>query len=78
MTAVQELPQLLFFLGIEWSLSRLVEEMLNLAVDLPHHQCIYSVEKLLFKVGTGNIQQPLLFRQLIELLPEGRSVPPGQ
>ena len=56
MPATQEVPQLLFFLGSEWGLCRPVEELLNLAVNLTGHQCIYSVEKLLFKVGVWNIQ----------------------
>src|SRR5690606_27049288 len=73
MPTAQEVSQLLFFLAGEWGLGRLVEELLNLAINLSRHQCIYSVEKLLFKVGAGNIQQPLLLRQLIQLFSQCRS-----
>src|SRR5690606_27475878 len=75
MPTAQEVSQLLFFLAGEWGLGRLVEELLNLAINLSRHQCIYSVEKLLFKVGAGNIQQPLLLRQLIQLFSQCRSMP---
>src|SRR5690554_5930708 len=75
MPTAQEISQLLFFLAGEWGLGRLVEELLNLAINLSRHQCIYSVEKLLFKVGAGNIQQPLLLRQLIQLFSQCRSMP---
>src|SRR5690606_10361254 len=78
MAPAQKLAQLLFFLGGEWRLSRLVEEVLNLTVGLSCHQCSYGVEKLLFKVGTENIQYPFLFRQPIELLAQRSSMPPGQ